>query len=169
MKDEVRDFENLVVEMKPIIYSIIHKLNIYKNVDEYLQAGLIGLWDAYQAFNPEKGTFKTFAYYYIRGAILQELTKNRKKEDEEQFADDYQWQVIANTFVEKQDTGELVELFELIEKLPEQHQQLIDLHYSKGMKLKEIAEILGISYQTAKLWHRKILVELRKQWNSLDK
>lgn len=164
MKDEVI-FDDLVVTMKPIIYSIIHKLNIYKNHEEYYHAGIIGLWDAYQAFNPKKGNFQTFAYYYIRGAILQELNKNRKKEDGEQFVDDYGWQVIANSYTEKNDTSQVVELYDLLEKLPSMQRQFIELHYFKGIKLKEIAKVSNISYQTAKLWHRKILGELRKQWN----
>jgi RNA polymerase sigma factor (sigma-70 family) len=163
MKDETKDFEKHVTDMKPIIYSIIRKLNIYKNFEEYYQAGLIGLWDAYRAYDPEKGNFGTFAYHYIRGAILKELNKNRIKEEGEQLVDDYQWQVIANSVVENKDNIKMVELLELLKSLPKKQQQIIDLYYFKGIKLIEIAEFFGVSYQTVKLWHRNVIRELRKK------
>lgn len=58
-----------------MIQQIIHSLHIYKNKDEFHQHGLIALWKASMRFDPAKGTFSTYAYHYIKGYLLMELTK----------------------------------------------------------------------------------------------
>lgn len=161
----MKDFEDVAVEMEPMIYSIIRKLHIYKNQAEYYQTGLVGLWHAYRTFDKEKGTFPTYAYYCIRGAILDELKKDMKKEEREQLPSDYQWQVIANQTLDSDATAEhslLVE--ELLQHLPEKQRQLVELHFIQGMKLKEAANQLKIGYTTAKTWKRNALDLLKSKW-----
>ncbi|WP_026575841.1 sigma-70 family RNA polymerase sigma factor [Bacillus sp. UNC438CL73TsuS30] len=77
----MESFEELVVQYSPMIHKIIHTLHIYKNWDEFYQHGLIALWEASNRFDPEKGNFTTYAYNYIRGFLLLELTKAHKYEE----------------------------------------------------------------------------------------
>jgi RNA polymerase sigma factor (sigma-70 family) len=71
----LESFEQLVSQYKPTIKQIIHSLHIYKNKEEFHQHALIALWEASKRFDPAKGNFSTYAYHYIKGYLLMELTK----------------------------------------------------------------------------------------------
>jgi RNA polymerase sigma factor (sigma-70 family) len=71
----LESFEQLASQYEPMIQQIIHSLHIYKNKDEFHHHGLIALWKASKRFDPAKGTFSTYAYHYIKGYLLMELTK----------------------------------------------------------------------------------------------
>ncbi|MCU9613039.1 sigma-70 family RNA polymerase sigma factor [Caldibacillus lycopersici] len=158
----MKDFTEVVKEMTPIIHSIIRKLNIYKNEEEYFQIGLIGLWEAYQSFNPEKGSFLTYAYYSIRGRILTELIRDMIKDKNEMYVEDQQWERIEDKRTGLRDEQRL-QLNEMIAMLPARQRQIMELHYVQGKKLTEIAFEQGVSYSTVKLWKRDLLANLEKQ------
>lgn len=70
--------DDLIIEYSPLIKFIAHRLamrlppNI--EVDDLISAGVIGLIDAIEKFNPGKDTqFKTYAEIRVRGAMLDEL------------------------------------------------------------------------------------------------
>ena len=71
----MESFEQLASQYEPMIQQIIHSLHIYKNKAEFHQHSLIALWKASKRFDPAKGTFSTYAYHYIKGYLLMELTK----------------------------------------------------------------------------------------------
>ena len=53
------------------------KLPDFIELDDLMQAGLIGLLNACQSFDPQQGaTFQTYASIRIRGGILDELRRN---------------------------------------------------------------------------------------------
>ncbi|WP_238579120.1 sigma factor [Neobacillus niacini] len=70
----MESFEQLAIQYDPMIQRIIYSLHIYKNKDEFLQHGLIALWKASKRFDPARN-YSTYAYYYIKGYLLMELTK----------------------------------------------------------------------------------------------
>lgn len=158
----MKDFESVVEEMKPMIFSIIHSLHIYKNEEEYLQIGLIGLWNAYEKYDPERGVaFSTFAYTMIRGSILNQLRKDSRKDQHECYADDYQLSLITDELGQAHE--EQIAIWELIKKLPAERQRLIELHFISGLTLKATAHELGVSLSTVKEWKKQIIQTLRKQ------
>ena len=70
--------EKLVRECLPLVRSTARRLHMYASsshdVDDLASAGIMGLLDAVEKFNPAKGAaFKTYAGYRIRGAILDEI------------------------------------------------------------------------------------------------
>jgi RNA polymerase sigma factor (sigma-70 family) len=71
----LESFEQLAIQYEPVIQRIMYSLHIYKNRDEFPQDGIIALWEASKRFDPAKGNFPTYAYHYIKGYILMELTK----------------------------------------------------------------------------------------------
>lgn len=162
MKDKEKDFEKVVEEMHPMILSIIKRLNIYKNHEEFYQIALIALWEAYRSYNPTKAKFSTFAYHYIQGYLKTELQRQTRKDDNEHQPDDVGWNQIANQLKEESEHDEWF-LQDLIKQLKPKQQQFIDLHFMKGMKLTEIAEILGVSYPTVKYWRKQALAVLREK------
>lgn len=52
-------------------------------------------------------------------------------------------------------------LADALAKLDKRERDLIVLHYYKGMTLKEVAQVLNMSYSNTKLVHNKCIVELK--------
>jgi len=75
------DVEQRVTEFAPLVRRMAHylaaKLPASVQIDDIIQAGLIGLMDAAQRFEESQGfKFETFASQRIRGAMLDELRQN---------------------------------------------------------------------------------------------
>lgn len=63
--------------VKRIAYHLIARLPHTVDVDDLIQAGMIGLLDASQNYNASQGaSFETYAGIRIRGAILDEIRRN---------------------------------------------------------------------------------------------
>lgn len=63
--------------VKRIAYHLIARLPASVEVEDLIQAGMIGLLDASQHFNPSQGaSFETYAGIRIRGAMLDEIRRN---------------------------------------------------------------------------------------------
>ena len=71
VEQRVNDHAPLV---KKIAYHMVSKLPPSVEVDDLIQAGLIGLMEAARNYDPTAGAqFETFATQRIRGAMLDEL------------------------------------------------------------------------------------------------
>jgi DNA-directed RNA polymerase len=92
----VENFEQLATQYGPMIHKIIHSLNIYHNQEEFYQTGLIGLWEASNRFNVEKGKFSNYAYSYIKGKILTELSATMKQKDRSIYPEGKYWDTIED-------------------------------------------------------------------------
>lgn len=73
-----RDKEQLILEYAPTIKYIAQRIAArlppHISVDDLINAGVIGLIDAMEKFDPSRdNTFKTYAEFRIRGAMLDEL------------------------------------------------------------------------------------------------
>ena len=69
--------EDLLPLVKSIALRIRFKLPDFIELDDLTQAGLIGLLNACQSYDPNQGAnFRTYASIRIRGAILDELRRN---------------------------------------------------------------------------------------------
>lgn len=63
--------------VKRIAYHLIARLPHTVDVDDLIQAGMIGLLDASQQYNPSQGaSFETYAGIRIRGSMLDEIRRN---------------------------------------------------------------------------------------------
>jgi RNA polymerase sigma factor for flagellar operon FliA len=70
--------ERLILECLPIVKSLAQRFSIYTSscydIDDLMSVGIIGLLDALEKYDPVMRTsFKTYAKYRIRGAILDEM------------------------------------------------------------------------------------------------
>ncbi|MBI3597955.1 MAG: sigma-70 family RNA polymerase sigma factor [Nitrospirae bacterium] len=75
---DTEGYEKWVTEFAPLIRFLAHRLAFrlppYLDVDDLMNAGVIGLMDAVQKYDPMKETqFKTYAEFRIRGAMLDEI------------------------------------------------------------------------------------------------
>ncbi|TPE54715.1 RNA polymerase sigma factor FliA [Maribrevibacterium harenarium] len=63
--------------VKKIAYHLLARLPSHVEVDDLLQAGMMGLIEAYKRFESTKGaSFETYAGIRIRGAIMDEVRKS---------------------------------------------------------------------------------------------
>ncbi len=77
-KDENLSREQLIHEYLPYVKRIVHRIAIHlpPNVetDDLINAGIIGLIEAVERFDPKRDNkFMTYASFRIRGAVLSEL------------------------------------------------------------------------------------------------
>jgi RNA polymerase sigma factor for flagellar operon FliA len=73
--------DELILAHLPLVRHVIGKLTAHlppgADVENLESAGTLGLVEAANHFDPDRGTqFKTFAYARIRGAVLDELRRN---------------------------------------------------------------------------------------------
>ena len=159
VKDELHSFEKLTEDYKPMILKLIKSLNIYKDLDSYYQCGLIGLWEAHERFNPEKGKFSTFAYSTVRGKLLDQLSKERRFDDRHQVTVNFfAFNVIdENTIVPFEEEMLLC----YCEGLTEKQVKWVTYTFLENKKLSEIAKEENVSTETVKAWRKASLRKLK--------
>jgi RNA polymerase sigma factor for flagellar operon FliA len=70
--------EDLILKFAPLIKLIVNRIALrlppHVDSEDLINSGVIGLMDAIEKYDPTKGTsFKTYAEFRIKGAILDEL------------------------------------------------------------------------------------------------
>jgi DNA-directed RNA polymerase len=157
----MESFEQLANQYQPMIHKIINSLNIYKNVDQFFQIGLIALWDAQKAFCEEKGKFSGYAYSRIRGEIMHELTRDNLQSERFVYPKAEYWEML----VDPQDSLSLEEDFLQTygQNLTEKETKWLVMACFIGLSAKEIAESENVSLSTVKLWRTNARKKLREQ------
>ncbi|MBS4206632.1 sigma-70 family RNA polymerase sigma factor [Bacillus sp. FJAT-50079] len=155
-------FEDVVEQFTPMIYHVIHSLNIYKNIDEFFQTGMIALWEAKQRFDPDKGKFSTYAYSYIKGRIMTELSKHRKAEEVSVYPDEEFWEMAGDADVDV--PFELATLLSYCVNLTERQRMWVVYSFYFGMTTREIAEHEGVTVSAVKKWRVGAMERIRGIW-----
>ncbi|UII58275.1 sigma-70 family RNA polymerase sigma factor (plasmid) [Cytobacillus spongiae] len=145
-------FEDLHLQYDMMIHKIIHSLHIYKNKPEYYQTGLIALWESYQKFDPEKGTFSAYAYSYIRGRILSQLTIENKNEEKSIFKEADFFELINDDQAKVALEQEF--LLSYCEGLTENQRKWVIYTCFHMLSVSEIAEIEDVSLSAVKKWRK---------------
>lgn len=153
-------FEEVLKQYEPMIFAAIRKLNIYRDYEEYKQAGRVALWHAWQRFDEDKGNFTAFAYRSIQGAILDELKiESRFGEYHLQMEDDLVDTVMdSSSFIGCEWSGSLAEALDLL-SLAEL--ELIQSLFIEGISLAECAVRNRITVAGIKKRRERTLVKLR--------
>ncbi|KHF38453.1 sigma-70 family RNA polymerase sigma factor [Halalkalibacter okhensis] len=154
-------FEEVLKNYEPAIKKQLISLRIYKDHDEFYQIGRLALWDAYRKFNPEKGTFSTYAISYIRGRMLVSLRKERKYSDHHSYAGDEQLEAVVS---QHETTPLEIELLEpYLTNLSERERLWVKESIIKQKKTAEIASQFNVSTPTVRSWKKTALTKLRNQ------
>lgn len=208
--------EQYVPLVRKVAARLARRLPSHVRFEDLVGAGLVGLMQATQRFEPTKMTksFEAFAEFRIKGAIYDELrrrdlmsrdarvdakklektvqelaqTLHRQPTDEEvakatgrtlaelheaygklapvtvvSTDDTVQWDVEKGPSpfeaADKRETREL--LMKSIKKLPERHQQVLQLYYVEELTLKQIGEVLEVTESRACQLIGEITVKLR--------
>ncbi|MBD8071158.1 sigma-70 family RNA polymerase sigma factor [Bacillus sp. PS06] len=152
-------FEKLVDDFNPMIYGIMKKLHLYRDQEAFYQVGLIALWEAHTRFDPEKGTFSTFAYATIRGRLLEYLTK------EKQFYDNHQGLPSEDAIGLVDTTSFLLLENEMIDQycegLSDKQRKWVQKRIIEDKRIIDIANEEGVTPDAVKSWGKAALKKLR--------
>ncbi|PLS16462.1 RNA polymerase subunit sigma-24 [Bacillus sp. M6-12] len=159
-KQNWKHFSDLAVQYTPLIKSIIRSLSIYKNKEEFFQVGLLALWEAETKYDPQKGTFQTFAYSIIKGRMLNELKKSNKWETRNQLTYE-QGGVVGEALPFHANFLELEQLDCYCEGLTVNQKQWLILTYFHRMSITEIAMHTNTTPSAVKSWRRSALKKLK--------
>lgn len=161
----MESFEQVAVQYKPMIYKIINSLHIYANKDEFYQIGLIGLWEAFKRFDPEKGEFMSYAYSYIKGKLMTEMKQSNKHTENSFSAPEEMWEYMV-------DEGSICPLEEetllaycQAAELTENQTKWVLYSCLKQFTIQEIADIEHVSLSAVKQWRAGAKQKLRNAHN----
>lgn len=151
----MNDFEEVAVTYAPMISAIIRKLHIYRDYDTFRQIGNIALWQAWQRFEDGKGHFTPFAYRSIQGAMLDELKRETKRND--------QVSRIANGQEEeiREEVADGLPDWLEVNKLNKHEKWLLEALYVNGRSLSELAVTEDISLAGMKKRRERLLKKLK--------
>lgn len=159
----MEQFNELEKKYEAMIWKIIHSLHIYKDQQEFFQTGLIALWEAYIGFDEKKGTFTSYAFSFIRGKLMTELTRRKKHEDRSIFPEEEFWSLIEDESVNPLLEGETI--LSYCTQLTEHQKKWVLYTTIADLSIKEIAEIELVSISAVKAWKRgarkKIIENIR--------
>ena len=168
----------------PLVFKIANQVHrqVHGQVDhdDLVSWGTTGLLEAMKRFDPNQGAkLSTFAYYRIRGAMLDGIGKvaplSRKcyrnareagdkhaiyrKDCEAEEIIDPRDGVSPEDLAERQQMQSLLE--NAITRLSKEQQHLVRKHYFGGQTLKTAGEAIGISKSWACRSHAKAIGKLR--------
>ncbi|KFZ42955.1 RNA polymerase subunit sigma-70 [Anoxybacillus flavithermus] len=147
-------FEKIVDEYRPLISYMIRKLHIRRHVDEYMQIGLIALWEAYERYDETKGSFCTFAFKMIRWRIVSQLRKETKNV----------YVPLPEEYVLKEDVDFFANIVweDALQYLTPRERIWLIRHVIEEKTLKQIADEEGVSINAVKQWRMSAVKKLKR-------
>lgn len=123
----------LIKENMGLVKSIAQKFKPTSEMQEYAQAGSIGLLKAIRSYDENKSDFPGWAYHHIRWEIIKYIKSIRPK-----------GLVSLNTIDEPSYLSDSTLYDAIPDYLTQEEQQIIVLRLA-NYSLKEVSEIMGIS------------------------
>ena len=123
------------------------------DVEDLVSAVFMKIVQKLDSYDPAKASVSTWVYTITRNTVTDHFrTRRTMVALEDYMADEQPPELTGNA---------LDELADALLALKEKERDLIVLHYYTGYKLKEVAEMMGMSYINAKVIHKKALESLR--------
>lgn len=189
--ERVRDRDRVVFEHLPLVKAIavrVHEnLPVEVDLDDLVHAGILGLFDAVNKFDPDKQVaFTSYAKHRIKGSIFGSLRQldwgSRGLRPQHKRAEAATRELAAEgshgdrTYRKARNRGGLgthgsrarggvcagadarhAVMSEAIQTLPAGYQRVVTLYYSNEMTMAEIAETLGIKESRVSEIHKSAL------------
>lgn len=136
------DVERLVRDNLGLVVFIAKKfrVNSLSSLEDYIQAGLIGLVKAIRKFDAERGALPQYMYLCIKQEIIHESHKSTNVIHPIPLIE------ASNDLIRY----DLVDYTEYLPEISEHHKTILYLRYAENYTLKEIGEQMGCSKQRIK-------------------
>jgi RNA polymerase sigma-70 factor, ECF subfamily len=157
----------LIEKYTPQIYNFARRFSNDDESPDLTQEIFIKVWKNLKKFNQNKSSFKTWLFTIARNTITDFLRKKKSilfsslDNEESNFSENIEDKaILPDEVLQKLQDVEM--LNSLLEKLPEQYQTVLILHYQESMTFEEISKILGKPLNTVKSFHFRALIKLKK-------
>lgn len=152
-------FEDVLTQYEPMISAVIRKLNIYRDFEQFRQAGRVALWQAWERFDENKGNFTPFAYRSIYGALLDELKRESRFSDVHTPVEEETLEGLSEVPYERDND----DLHAVIMDLPLEQRQLLIMIFVENRTRAECAQFFGISVAGIKKRRERLLHTMKQQ------
>ncbi|MCM3760987.1 sigma-70 family RNA polymerase sigma factor [Alkalihalobacillus oceani] len=160
-------FEQVLTDYEPLIKSLIQKLNLYRDYEDYYQVGMIALWTAYCHFDPEKGAFPGYAQKVVRGHLLMFMQKEQQFSERHQLHDDHSDYRLIDQGSQQAFEAVSPPLEDYLPLLSERERLWVVETFLQQKKLGQIATEQGVSPNTVASWRKQALKKLRHRFKHL--
>ena len=158
--------DELILAYRPMVYWLAKKLRVpYSTYPDLIQEGIIALIGAVDAFDINRNNrFSTFAYYKIRGRMINFLQRVEAKApiavDEDFFIDEDM--KMSSVFDEADHSEWTVDLQQALARLSERESDIVRALVIEGRMAREVADEINIDISHVYRIRRKALGKLRK-------
>jgi len=130
------------------------------SIDDLKQEAWIGLLNACKNYNPEKGKFVTYAYFYIKGMVVRFINKQTQIK----FADTED-DLISLCGEYEDSSAERKDLMDIVTKKvsDQKHQDLLEEYFVNQKTCRQIAKERGVSHQLINNRIKKLLNVLERR------
>ncbi|WP_160112401.1 sigma-70 family RNA polymerase sigma factor [Salicibibacter kimchii] len=154
-------FEDIYQQYTPLVYGMLKRLHIHSNHEDFVQAGYVGLWLAYQHHDGEKGPFPPYAFVRVSGEMLTMLKKDANYYDRHSFSpndqEPAQVRIETESWMPDLDT-----LAPYLNMLSDREQRWVIEHAVHDLPPRMIAAKYNVSVETVKGWRKGALAKLKK-------
>jgi RNA polymerase sigma factor (sigma-70 family) len=161
-KDQ-KAFSYLYDNYSRALFGAVHAIvNDKEESEDILQKTFLKIWNGFSSYDPEKGRLYTWMLNIARNlAIDSTRSKQGKMRSKIQSTDEnvYKFENCLRATDQSHDT---IGLKSILEKLKDDHKQIIDLAYFEGYTQEEMAIQLQIPIGTIKTRVRQALLKLRE-------
>ena len=140
-----------------VMHYILSKISSRSDAEDLFSTVFLKVFEKFPSFDQNKASVSTWVYTIARNTLI-DYFRVRKVHEELGEED----AVTEDAFAGILEEETLDELASALEKLPPRERDLIVLHYYHNLQLKEIAQIMGMSYSNCKVIHSKALARLRQ-------
>lgn len=168
-------FEEIFEQNQRRIHYQLHQLNIRDHHHEFYQEGLIGMWKAYEKYEPNKGPLGTYFNFMIRNRLIDLIRKENRRMEREVLASKDEEAAFDTEIFHKANNAALTEssldeyfkqnsdLWKYIkELLTEKQWKWLKYYVIEDLTIKEIAEQEDTSVEAVKGWAKEARKKLRK-------
>ncbi len=128
------------------------------NAQNILQDTFMTIWNKSDSFDPDKGSFYTWAYRIARNKTLNFIRKDNKLIQVEDLS------VYKERTEEKNEAIDILKLKGFINTLEAHHQRAIELVYFNGLTHREAHEEMNVPLGTFKSYIRQAIKQLQKAY-----
>lgn len=160
----MNSFEEVLAQYEPMISAIIRKLNIYRDFEQFRQAGRVALWQAWERFDESKGSFTPFAYRSIYGALLDEIKRENRFSTVNTSVETETIELLGSTVPFSTHAEEIhAGLSTVVKALAMEERQLLVMLFVEKTSQTECAEFFGISIAGVKKRRERLLRKLKQR------
>ncbi|AWE07093.1 hypothetical protein DCE79_06590 [Lysinibacillus sp. 2017] len=155
----MQSIEQIVEQHEILVKRVVYKLNLYQNVEDYLQIGRIALWECVGDYDESLGEFEMFAYMRIKYAIIHALKQAKKYE---QFEVVMEQDKIQFQLDQQEESGKEERYPDWFALLNDEERIYLKMIYYEGKTTEEVANLFGYSYEAMKKRRQRLMKKLKQ-------